>query len=85
MLSSPPDWQGRGHLKDGAGGSLGFLKAVLFSGSVKEEWRCLYMGKGCWQSSVPAVWRGESLAVVDRWVVGSASGIIPVPQECIGL
>lgn len=44
VLESLPDWQGQYQLKKGTGGSLGFLKAMLFCGSVKEGQGCLYMG-----------------------------------------
>lgn len=46
VLGYPPDWQGQGHLKEGAEGSLGFLKAVLVCGSVKEERGVCIWGRG---------------------------------------
>lgn len=54
---APPDWQGQGPLKDGAGGSLGLLKAVLFCGSVEKGQGRVYLGV---------------LAVIPRCVEGEA-------------
>lgn len=44
MVGAPPDWQSQGQLKEGAGGSLGFLKAVPLCGSVQKGQGRAYSG-----------------------------------------
>lgn len=59
VLGYPPDWQGQGNLKEGAEGSLGFLKAVLFCGSVKGV--CIW-GRGA--VCQPLLYRGGGLVIL---------------------
>lgn len=83
VQGSLPDWQGQYHLKKGTRGSLGFLKAVLFCGSVKEGQGVCIRGGLLAVSSCCVEEKGLALPSCPAQgmppVVGVASEILSIP------